>query len=42
MNLIAESLYLLIASLITRPPVPDTTSGNHKSDPFFYEFVFEV
>ena len=40
MNLIAESLYLLIASLIPLPPTP--TSGNHKSDPFFYEFVFEV
>ena len=24
------------------PPPPTPTSGNHKSDIFFYEFVFEV
>ena len=39
-NLITESLYPLIAGLIPLPPT--STSGNHKSDPFFYEFVFEV
>ena len=40
MTLITESLYLLIAALIPLPPT--SISGNHKSDPFFYEFVFEV